>query len=514
MGEPAPVPDGRVERARALFVGAPGLGAPLDDRLLGAEQRAAAPLRRQVDVDQPDLPAVEAEACRQRLARFDEALAVVQPLDAAVDRFDPLGPVEKGIADVAARLAAVGAGRRRPVDESVGGTALPADGLDQGRQRPVGRSDAAAFGAVVVLDFLQRHDIGCVEGFDDVSGDPPQAPAAHVVVHVPRVADAGEVLDLRVQVLHVVGGYQQVVRAGQQAGFVSPLRAGHEIQRVPGHDPVIAVGIVDDTGHRVQPVAHVHGPVRLRVQQRVGVDQDAPGIEIARSDHRCAFRRARRLVVDHYPGLAVTTGGPDHPGTVQAHPHAFQGLPEMQRRTGGLQGFAGGLGRQLRRRQPTAGSDADRVRQVTGAGDPDVLGIGQARHGQVVPAPLATVFVHPAGQGHTVAASHAGRTARVHVQPPGSRRPGLPDTILDPESVFDHQADGTGGGYPLTRQRTDRSRALDFGDRRAGSECRDSGREDEQACGGKGRTQGTPGSSEECRIVPAARVIGVTWPGP
>ena len=85
----------------------------------------------------------------------------------SVDEVDPVGAIEKGGADVAAGLAAVGVvADERIVDERVldAGGRRGVDRVDQHLQRQVGGRDAAELpGAVVVLDLLQRDDVGRLE---------------------------------------------------------------------------------------------------------------------------------------------------------------------------------------------------------------------------------------------------------------------------------------------------------------------------------------------------------------
>ena len=155
-----------------------------DRRLPAPEQRVVAALGGEVVGDHEDRLAAEGELARQRLAagcprrvgRVDPAGGggQVRPVAAAsktpvvawsraaraVDEGDPRsGPEEEDLADVAARLAAVGAvGRVDPARL----VRRPAGGADRRRQLVdglLGVDRAVVDGAVVVLDLLQRQDV-------------------------------------------------------------------------------------------------------------------------------------------------------------------------------------------------------------------------------------------------------------------------------------------------------------------------------------------------------------------
>ncbi|GAA3418944.1 hypothetical protein [Streptosporangium vulgare] len=90
----------------------------------------------------------------------------------AVDERHARGVEQEHLADVAARLAAVGAVVRVDGAPVVRGSARGLDRRDELRDGLVGRDDAVVGGAVVVLDLLQGEDVGLAEVVDDRLREP------------------------------------------------------------------------------------------------------------------------------------------------------------------------------------------------------------------------------------------------------------------------------------------------------------------------------------------------------
>ena len=220
--------------------------AGVERRLDRADHRAAAALRGEVVVDDRDLVAVELEGRDQRRAGAEERIVRIGLLiergrasgrvdrdavhaDGAqrvVDKVDPVGAIEKGGADVAAGLAAVGV----VADERI------VDGTRTRRPRratelmAVTRSCSVRLaargrgvaGAVVVLNLLQRDDVRRLEAVDDLVGDGREARG--------RIE--------RVEVLGVVARDRQPVGgAGQGSSSPSPACSPARRRRPASRSP-------------------------------------------------------------------------------------------------------------------------------------------------------------------------------------------------------------------------------------------------------------------------------------
>ena len=167
-------------------------------RLLpAAEQRVVAALGGEVVGDGEDGRAPEGELAHQRLARAGPRRAgrvdpagggrsgatlwpcvttpvrvVAVPPGRSTKATPRSGAEQEHLADVAARLATVGAVGRVDPARVVRRSARGADGRRQHGHRPAGVHRAVVGGAAVVLDLLQRQDVRALQVGDDLACEP------------------------------------------------------------------------------------------------------------------------------------------------------------------------------------------------------------------------------------------------------------------------------------------------------------------------------------------------------
>lgn len=176
---------------------------------------------------------------------------------------DDVGLVEVRDADVAARLAAVLAVDGVDDDPVVRDAGLGLDGGRQGGEGEVGGDDAVVGGAVVVLDLLDKDEVGGLEVVHDVGGD------------------GGEVSDGRGEVLDVVvadGDASAVAAADEGGGGRVVGGVFCDCDAGQGEDAVEAKGVCDDAGDLGELVAHLGLGVLCAVEGRA--DDDGLGVGV------------------------------------------------------------------------------------------------------------------------------------------------------------------------------------------------------------------------------------------
>ena len=239
------------------------------------------------------------EPGHQRLARvFEGLVGFAEPAQASLDQFDALGIEQESVADVPARLAPVRVRHRRDVGPLVPGPAFALDGPGEFAVVPGGVDGVGDLGTVVVLDLLQRDDVGIVRAVNDVVCEGPVASVADVVVDIPTgIVHEGGAFDMRIQVEAIEGEDGQVLGIRSEAGGCELVFAVFELEPEAArhrHADLERLGAVVQGSHDrcKEPRADVQA-------RRAGIVDDAeagePAVRVAGIDEYARARRALEL---------------------------------------------------------------------------------------------------------------------------------------------------------------------------------------------------------------------------
>ena len=269
---------------------------------------------------------------------------------AALDQGHAARVIEIGDADIAARLTAVGqrfgghfgivVARPAGIDDRI---RQPRQGLVAVDHEIGGRTalgNGAAGRAVVVLDFLQGHDVRRTEALDDLCRDRLELAVGHVGIAIVVVG---------VEILDVVAGHAQRVAAGQHADIAARQRGRLRLDQGVGQDLEIAETVAENADHLAEQRAGIHGRHRV-VEQRV-VDLDTLGVVVdafaaldqgdaaAGIDAGCV-----RAGVRHEKYLAEIAGRADGHALGDAHAHGLEAFIEIEAVLGRVEDRAGVVG--------------------------------------------------------------------------------------------------------------------------------------------------------------------------